>query len=75
MECVSSVKYSVKLNGKLLEQFSPSRDLRQGDLLSPFLFLIVGDALSALLNKSMADHALEPVVICRNAPAISHLLF
>lgn len=75
MECVTSVKYSVKFNGKLLEQFSHSRGLRQGDPLSPFLFLFVADALSTLLNKSMVVDGLAPVVICRNAPAISHLLF
>ena len=51
MACVKSVKYSVKFNGKLLESFTPSRGLRQGDPLSPFLFLFIADALSSLLSK------------------------
>lgn len=75
MECVTSVKYLVKFNVKLLEQFSPSRGPRQGDPLSPFLFLFVADAFFALLNKSMVDNVLEPVVLCWNAPEISLLLF
>ena len=75
MACVSLVKYSVKFNGKLLESFSPSRGLRQGDLLSPFLFLFVADALSALFSKSMSEEGLEGIKICRRAPIISHLLF
>jgi hypothetical protein len=75
MTCVRSVKFSVKFNGKLLESFSPSRGLRQGDPLSPFLFLFVADALSGLVNKAMVEHGLEPVKICRRAPPISHLLF
>lgn len=75
MACVSSVKYSVKFNGKLLEPFSPSRGLRQGDPLSPFLFLFVADALSSLINKAMREEGLKGVRICRAAPEISHHLF
>ena len=75
MACVSSVTYSVKFNGKLLEVFSPSRGWRQGDPLSPFLFLFGADALSALISKSVADGDLRGVSICRGAPIISHFLF
>ena len=75
MACVTSVRYSVKFNGRLLESFSPSRGLRQGDPLSPFLFLFVADALSALISKSMREEGLQGVNICRGAPVISHLLF
>ena len=75
MVCVTSVKYSVKLNGKLLESFIPSRGLRQGDPLSPFLFLFVADALSLLVNKAISVEGLVGVKVCRRAPMISHLLF
>jgi hypothetical protein len=75
MECVTTVRYSVKLNGTLLDSFLPSRGLRQGDPLSPFLFLFVADGLSALLHKDIQDNRLTPVKICRRAPGISHLLF
>ena len=75
MECVKSVKYSVKFNGKLLAQFTPTRGLRQGDPLPPFLFLFVADALLSLLHKAIHDDGLEELKICRRAPDISHLLF
>jgi hypothetical protein len=75
MACVTSVRYQVKFNGTLLDSFSPSRGLRQGDPLSPFLFLLVADGLSTLLQSEVEAKTIEPVRICRRAPGISHLLF
>jgi hypothetical protein len=75
MQCVTSVRYSVKFNGTLLESFASSRELWQGDPLSLFLFLFVADGLSALLKKGMDTNLMEPVRVCRRAPGVSHLLF
>lgn len=50
LRCVNSVSYSVVLNGKNGEIFTPSRGLRQGDPLSPFLFLFCGEGLSSLMR-------------------------
>ena len=75
MACVTSVRYSIKLNGTLLDSFAPSRGLRQGDPLSPFLFLFVADGLSAILKSKVQSGDIVPVKICRRAPGISHLLF
>ena len=52
MKCVTSVRYSIKVNGELSQQFAPSRGLRQGDTSSPYLFAICVEGLSALLNET-----------------------
>ena len=51
MQCITSVTYSIKINGKLSGKITPSRGLRQGDLLSPYLFLLCAKGLSDLIKK------------------------
>ncbi|KAL6878487.1 hypothetical protein ACP4OV_012657 [Aristida adscensionis] len=75
MKCVMSVSYKIKVNGILSEAFVPERGLRQGDPLSPYLFLICAEGFSALLHQAEMDGSIKGVKICPNAPSISHLLF
>jgi hypothetical protein len=51
MRCVSTVRFAVKVNGGLLEAFFPSRGIRQGDPISPYLFLLCSEGLTALLHN------------------------
>lgn len=75
MECVKSLTYEVLINGAPYGKIHPTRGLRQGDPLSPYLFLICVEALSQLLNKEEADHHIHGMRVTRNCPSISHLLF
>lgn len=75
MKCITTVRFSVKCNGEILEAFEPSRGLRQGDPLSPYLFLIVADSLCTMLEKEVATSKLSPIKIARGNPGISNLLF
>jgi hypothetical protein len=75
MACVTSVRFSIRFNGHMLDPFTPSRGIRQGDPLSPYLFLFVADGLSRLIRKEIESNTLREFHICRKAPGISHLLF
>jgi hypothetical protein len=75
MACVSSVRYQIRFNYNDTDMFSPTRGLRQGDPLSPYLFLICAEGLSSLLLHEEEVGGIDGVRVCRNAPSISHLLF
>ncbi|KAA3488819.1 reverse transcriptase [Gossypium australe] len=75
LKCVSSVPYSMMFNGLSSESFRPIRGLRQGDPLSPFLFLFCGEGLSSLMRLAKVENIIKGVKASRRGPAISHLLF
>ncbi|CAM8957099.1 unnamed protein product [Rhodiola kirilowii] len=75
MLCVSSVSYQVKVNDQVSTVIKPERGLRQGDPLSPYLFLLCTELLTAKLNLAVIRNRLSGVQICKKAPVVSHLLF
>ena len=75
MRCIASVSYSVLINGTACGNITPTRGLRQGDPLSPTLFLICIEGLSALINRAVRDQLLTGISICRGCSRVTHLLF
>ncbi|GKV09573.1 hypothetical protein SLEP1_g21054 [Rubroshorea leprosula] len=55
MECLSTSKISVLVNGSPTEEFKVGKGLRQGDPLSPFLFLMIGEGLNGLVQKVVLE--------------------
>ena len=66
---------SVKINGKPKGHIVPSRGIRQGDPLSPYVFLLYAEGLSALIKKEVENGRLGGVAVCCRGPKISHLFF
>jgi len=75
MMCVETVDYFVLVNGNATSPIILGRGLRQGDPISPYLFIICVEGLSALIRKAEAMSEINGVKICNNASIISHLLF
>ena len=75
MRCVRSVTYSIKINGSPRGHIIPSRGIRQGDPLSPYLFLLCAEGLSTLIKASMARGNMTEVSVCHRGPILSHLFF
>ncbi|XP_021859944.2 uncharacterized protein [Spinacia oleracea] len=75
LECLSSASFAFKVNGRISGAVTPSRGLRQGDPISPYLFLIVADAFSTLIAKAAREKLIHGAKICNGAPRVSHLFF
>ena len=75
MMCVCTVEYSILINGEVKGKIIPTRGLRQGDPISPYLFLLCVEGLSAMLKKEEREGHLKGVAVSREAPQISHLFF
>ncbi|KAM6543622.1 hypothetical protein CsatB_008069 [Cannabis sativa] len=73
--CVSSVLYSFLINGSSHGEVLPTRGIRQGDPLSPYLFIICAEGLSRLFQFEEESGNLSGLRVARGAPAISHLFF
>ena len=75
MQCISSVTYSFLINGLPRGKVVPSRGIRQGDPLSPYIFIMCSEVLSGLCNRAQEDGSLKGLRVARASPRINHLLF
>lgn len=73
--CVSSAAASILLNGTPTKPIKLPRGLRQGDPLSPFLFVLGAEVLNLLIKKAISMNLWNGIEACKNGPVISHLQF
>lgn len=75
MNCVKTIRYSFNINGKLVGDLTPSRGLRQGDPLSPYLFVLCSQGISSILEVSKTRDGLQGIKVVNSGLMITHLFF
>ncbi|GLT55618.1 hypothetical protein SLA2020_287230 [Shorea laevis] len=75
MNCVCTTSTSICVNGSLSNEFLPSRGIRQGDPISPYIFILCMEYLSLLIEKECQQGSWTPIKASRRGPLFSHILF
>ncbi|GLT74509.1 hypothetical protein SLA2020_463010, partial [Shorea laevis] len=75
MSCISLSKFAVIINGGTTEYFQPSRGLRQGDPLSPYLFILCIEYLSLKIQGDINANGWKGSKLGKSGPVINHLFF
>eukprot|EP00253_Pinus_taeda_P033333 PITA_33333 len=75
MALVTSSSFSILVNGLPSEIFNPSRGLRQGDPLSPFLFILMMEGLGRAIKQVKALGKIKGLQLSENGQAMTHQQF
>lgn len=73
--CISHNFFSISFSSNTFGYFKSSRGLRQGDPISPLLFILSKETFSKGLSKLYSIGTLKPFKVPRDCPSISHLLY
>lgn len=74
-QCLSSVEFTLLLHGGQCPSFSPSRGLRQGNPILPYLFILGSEVLLRLINREVSQKKLFGAKVFNTAPPIYKLYY
>ena len=63
MHCVEIVKRPIIWNGKNLEWFNHTKGIRQGDPISPYLFVLCMECLGHIINHAILEGRWKPIML------------
>lgn len=72
---IKSSRFSILVNGAPSAPFTPTWGIRQGDPLSPFLFVILMEGLSRIIAKKKVEGSIKGLQLIRSIPATTHQQF
>lgn len=75
MECISSLIVQLLWNRELTKSFIPSRGIRQGDPILPYIFMLCIDRLRHGINQVVREGRWEPIKLARQVIPITHVFF
>ncbi|XVE49681.1 hypothetical protein DITRI_Ditri01bG0100700 [Diplodiscus trichospermus] len=75
MNCTQSNELLIKWNGSTAGSILPSRGIRQGEPLSPYLFVLCIEKLNHMIMDCIDAGEWKPIKVARNGPSLSHLFF
>lgn len=73
--CISTSSIVVLVNGSITSFIQPSREIKQGDPISPYIFILCLEMLSRYINHQVDVRNWDPITLGKKAPNFSHLFF
>lgn len=75
MACITTPQMSVLWNGTPTDSFAPTRGIRQGDPISPYIFTLCMERMHHIISDAIEEGEWSPIRLGASGPPISHLFF